>query len=173
MHSVTKRARAILCLLAVALGILAGCSQTASATDIPSNASGDYVGDGWNCRVLAYQHPQSALNNVIEWQCSDASNVQRLGASTWYGCPQTGTTLYLAGSHVAPVQPVLSAYQQGQITLAIGAPLVEVVLLTRVQTLPSPRPYLGCGASTNVPPWPPLPSPFQLCDPSDPYCGAL
>lgn len=168
MHSVTKRARAILCLL------LAGLTQIASAADIPSNASGDYVGDGWSCRILAYAH-QSPGSNILDLTCTGADNETRVGALTVYGCPQAaiGTVAQLAPVNrgAAAVSATIASYAPYQFAFTIGSQTIE---LDRVQVIASPRPYAGCGASTNVPPWPPLPNPFAgLCPAWDPYCGAL
>lgn len=175
-HGFAKRARAtFLLLLACAIGI-AGCSQSASAADIPSNASGDYIGDGWNCRVLAYElSPGAYPSRALDLTCTDGNNETRVGVAVAYGCPQAapGTSVHLAPftNGAAAVVANVAAYQTNQLTLIVaGIPY----LLDRAQEITSPHAYPGCGISTNVPPWPPLPNPFAgLCPAWDPYCGAL
>lgn len=139
-----------------------------ASTPIPSEASGDYVGGGWTCRLTAYQHPTAPLNNVIEFRCTDPQDVQRVGSATWYYCPSTDTTLYWAAwGGAAPIQPYLAGYAAGGFTLNV--PGSGAVVFRKVQDTPSPRPYVGCGSTPIIPPWPPLPAP----DPPTPYLPHL
>lgn len=171
-------ARANIGAFVLILGCLIACglANIASAADIPSNASGDYIGDGWNCRVLAYElSPGAYPSRALDLTCTDGNNETRVGVAVAYGCPQAapGTSVPLAPIRpgVPAVVANVAAYQTNQLTLIVaGVPY----LLDRAQEVASPRPYAGCGTSTNVPPWPPLPSPFAgLCPAWDPYCGAL
>lgn len=140
---ITQRRASILALLVM----LVGCSQVASAADIPSNASGDYVGGGWSCRVLAYNLVPGS--NVLDLTCTDAGNEVRVGQAVAYGCPQSaiGTNIPLAPIFpgAATTMVNVASYAPYQFTLAIGATVIE---LDRVQTIASPRPYAGCGTST-------------------------
>ncbi len=116
----------------------------AVADDIPSTVTGDYVGGGWNCRVIAYE--SSAVTNTIELQCTGPDNRPRITAVTWGGCPQTGSQSYTLypWPGVATGTPVLRIDSVGdqQIGTTIdGLP----VYLALSQPLPSPSPYPGCG----------------------------
>lgn len=171
-------ARANIGAFVIILGCLIACglANIANAADIPSNASGDYIGDGWNCRVLAYELvPGAYPSRALDLTCTDGANETRVGVAVAYGCPQAapGTSVRLAPftSGAAAVVANVAAYQVNQLTLIVaGIPY----LLDRAQEITSPHAYPGCGTSTNVPQWPPLPSPFAgLCPAWDPYCGAL
>lgn len=79
-------------LLSVAVVFFGACSHQAHAgTPIASSASGDYVGGGWSCRLLAYAHPNGFPSTVVEYHCTDPQSIQRLGGRTWWGCPTTQT----------------------------------------------------------------------------------
>lgn len=120
------------------------CAQGAGNVRLDSSASGDYVGNGWNCRLLAYIHPTSAAHRVLEFQCTGPDNRQRLALSTVYGCPG-GQPIPLTpyGGGAAPVL-ILTGSQPGILSATIdGAP----VTLGLAQVVASPAPYSGCAAA--------------------------
>lgn len=127
------------------------------AASIPSTATGDYVGDGWSCRLLAYQHPDGPIGTVLELQCTDAESVQRQGLVTHWGCPFLGhaNRLYPWWTNPLTAPPdvymsIVEAGPSGLVALVDGQP----IQLWRVQALPSPAPYT-CAS---------VPSPFPAVD---------
>lgn len=137
-------------LLLVALIVAAAFPATARAAEIPSSVSGDYVGGGWSCRVLAYAHPAGIPSTVVEYHCTDPESIQRLGGRTWWGCPVTGvyaerlwpwwTSTVLAAPPDAHLT-ITSTYPGGM-SVVINGRLVQFSL---AQPIASPAPYPGCG----------------------------
>jgi len=126
--------------------MLCACSQSAVAAEIPSSVSGDYVGGGWSCRVLAYAHPAGLPSTVIEYHCTDPQSIQRLGARTWWGCPVVGA--YSERLWPWWTSTVLSAPPDSYLTITaiVGDTLHTVidgqpVQLSLAQTVQSPAPF--------------------------------
>ncbi len=135
-------------LLLVALIVVAAFPATARAADIPSSVSGDYVGGGWSCRLLAYAGPLGFPSTVTEYRCTDPQTNQMYAARTWWGCPVTQAypeVLYPWWTLITTAPPNVSmtvaAVAQGTLTLVFdGVPVV----MSLVQAIPSPAPY-ACG----------------------------
>lgn len=126
--------------------MLCACSQSAVAADIPSSASGDYVGGGWHCRLLAYAHPVYGYpSTVTEYRCTDPQTNQRYAARTWWGCPVTQAypevlypwwTLVLAPP--PNVSMMVASVSPATLTLTFdGVPVV----MSLAQSIQSPAPY--------------------------------
>lgn len=130
----------------VALICVAALPATARAADIPSSASGDYVGGGWHCRLLAYAHPVYGYpSTVTEYRCTDPQTNQRYAARTWWGCPVTQAypevlypwwTLVLAPP--PNVSMMVASVSPATLTLTFdGVPVV----MSLAQSIQSPAPY--------------------------------
>lgn len=135
------------------LAILAGVLLCASAqaVDIPSEASGDYVGNGWACRVLAFATTQAPdTHRTLEFQCVGPDNRQRIGAPVSLGCPGAAVVPLYAqpGTPTAVRNLTISSYTPGAMLVFIDGATVG---LLRVQPVASPAPYSGCGASAPKP----------------------
>lgn len=137
-------------LLSVAVVFFGACSHQAHAgTPIASSASGDYVGGGWSCRLLAYAHPNGFPSTVVEYHCTDPQSIQRLGARTWWGCPVTGayaerlwpwwTSTVLAAPPDAYLT-IVGMYPGGLSVVIDG----QQLQLSLAQAIPSPAPF-ACG----------------------------
>lgn len=126
--------------------------------EIPSQASGDYVGDGWVCRLEAgripiagHQPPMAPVS--MRWSCVDPAGVQRIAqvSGGLYACPLAGTDtnwvaeLRVAAAPHAPTGLMLSVevIGLGQLGVRIGGQLMQ---WDRVQEWAPPLPYPGCGA---------------------------
>ena len=150
---------------------LCACSLPASATNLPSEATADYAGGEWSCRVLAYAHPAGLPSTVVELMCTDGESLQRRGSGTHHGCPGDFTyTLYPWWTRtVSPAPPPTAfrivAYDGASLTVEIDG---QTVVMSRTQAIPSPAPYT-CQAPT------PLPVATQhiprLCRQFGLYCG--
>lgn len=140
---------AVLCfVVAFIVAVNPAHAQGVGNTQIPSSASGDYVGNGWNCRVLAYATAAApATHRTLELQCSGPDNRPRLAAAVSLGCPGGAPIALTPQAGVPTSTPVfrLIAYASDQITATIDG---LTVYLERAQTLASPAPYAGCAPVT-------------------------